>query len=688
MRRFLLAVALVAGVASPGFAGYLVIRVLIEGSGGGGGDGASSGIPFAPPGAMPPAAMMRPPGYSGGSLGGPPGMPPPPGMGTSPETPGSTPKAGATADPTQSIVVVIPVERAINPEPFYGPPKDYHPRTNPTWRILHHRLGGTVYRTPLYLDDVEVQWYGVKEFASRPTPHARVEAGYAKWKKAKSELPLLLGVVSDALEVGLVDEAIGYADELLKATTEQEAMKQPIPARVQQFKTAYGQIQKKLQGALRQSDAAAAWKNRVAAVVKTNLRPQIRTQGHYTLIYWDVDNTEQVHRLRQLETNFRAFYLWHAVNGVALDFPEEPLIAVLARGLPDVTRLFKALDGLPMVSDAFLAPEYNVLVLSPDRFTPAGNTFRVQNAGRFKEGITKGMLLRGDGPKLDPTGKNGKKPEEVAFLATMAMVEQYANETADVAQVSSEGCRQLLFATGLLPQHVLGPQWLSDGAVAFYHRPAGATYVIKDDKKKATMSVALTTGYGSPNYVMCKEFKSLIEKGNLPQDRATLLQNVITDAYFTALRDGIDLDQTTDPAKPEIKDDDPAAVRKQWENRAVKAQATAWALYYYLARQYPDQLRRFAAELNQLPRDLPIDPQTTLVIFARVFDLVPGTQRQGNKESFAEFAQRWVESVNGAPQTWEELNVEVLEKPKAGSGTGVPPGGPPPGSGGGPPPGK
>src|SRR5262249_27682722 len=153
-------------------------------------------------------------------------------------------------------------------------------------------------------------------------------------------------------------------------------------------------------------------------------------------------------------------------------------------------------------------------------------------------------------------------------------------------------------------------------------------------------------------------FQDLDTHKELNADRVKLLEHVLTDAYFTGLKDAID----PDPAPPAKKkpatgtpatgmpptatgdvgmpprppglgrgvvprgtgmgvrgadDEEPPLLlqRRKRERLNIKAQATAWALYYYLAQARSSELKEYIAELNKLPRDLPIDGKTAFDAF-------------------------------------------------------------------------
>src|SRR5579871_6867094 len=127
------------------------------------------------------------------------------------------------------------------------------------------------------------------------------------------------------------------------------------------------------------------------------------------------------------------------------------------------------------------------------------------------------------------------------------------------------------------------------------------------------MTVALTTGFGRPNFVMQKHFRDMPTRKELTPDPETLLRNVLTDAYFRAMSDGYELDappathRTAAPAPgaAEPEEDLFGEQRQKEERMSLKAQASAWALFFYLYRERYADFRKYADALAKLPRDLP-----------------------------------------------------------------------------------
>jgi hypothetical protein len=398
--------------------------------------------------------------------------------------------------------------------------------------------------------------------------------------------------------------------------------------------------------------------------------------------------------------------------------------------------LHHALDGTQIQADAFYAPDHDLLVLAPERLDSVGQTFLQQTDHVFAKGLNRGQLLDGLMPKLDSKGEKGAKPNDVARATTLALVEKLATDEAEIAAVSREGTRQLMFASYQLPKHVTLPNWLTNGSVNAMSRPRGPAYVTIGDEDKPFMHVAMTTGYGVPNYVLQRYFRDLEEHKELPADRAVLLEHVLTDAYFHGIKNADD----PDPAPPKKKtgrepapppksgpglggppigqpgsskgpdgmmgppggkrpgrgefgpgaagttpaEEDPTVTqRKKRDRLIIKAHSTSWALYYYLVREKPELLRSFVAELDKFPRDLPIDGRTSYLLFVQVFGLTDA-DGQTDPEKFRRFAKEWVEYTTAIPLVGFDVAITMPEPPKdttPGKGPQQPKGSPAPGPG-------
>jgi hypothetical protein len=713
MRRSLFAVAVLLTVtASPTFAGYLIIRVLLEGGTGG-------ATPDGPGG---PGGPIRPggPGGPGRPVG--PGMPSGPGIGKPPRPGGMFPMPGAgdmgvgvatpgEFDHTRSVVVMIPLEMDLI-RGRLDMSKQYNQFWNPEFRKFVAPYYGGRMQASLFVDSSSIQLY--EELIAQPAPkktrHTEMRDKHQAWLRGKNEPQLLYDALVLALESGFIhdrsrhkdnsppDDAFTYAQELRKVAAEK---KLALSADVQRFVDAWELMADAVMQPAAQPSNAETWRARLDA-------KNVRVEGHCAIITWDSSDNEVGRRAIQLNDNFAAFFLWHATRGVVLKPPSQPLLVILAKdGREQMTLLRQALDGqegLPSQADGFYSPDHNIVVLSPERMDDVGRTFLRQTQQAFSKGLNREELLNGKIPKIDPTGEDGSKPDDVARATTLAVIEKLVVDEFELAAVSREGNRQLLFTTGVLPRHVTLPHWLTQGAVNFFTRPRGPAYVTLGDDDKPFMTVAFSTGYGVPNYVLQRYFRDMATNKELNQDRTKLLENILTDAYFTGLKDAIDPDPAppvkkksagppaTPPTGPGMPPSGPGgptpigpmgpggmfpgatittdtedpvtAQRKKRSRLDIKSQATAWALYYYLARGRSAELKQYIAELNKLPRDLPIDGRTAYATFVRVFKLSKTENGAADPDLMKKFAKDWLVYMDTIPRVGHDIPLVVPEPPK------------------------
>src|SRR5262245_58010736 len=176
MRRFLPAAVialLMVAVATPAHAGYLIIRVILEGGGSGGGfggddsGGMGSGMRMGGSGGFGRGmSSASPPGGAPGGFGrGMSGMSPPGAGGlSSPVSPGAAgtgdSSGPAAHDPTRSLVVVVPVEEDLRQATAFYQKTGANPNTNPIWKPkLHLKHRGERFVTNIFTDNVSVQLY-------------------------------------------------------------------------------------------------------------------------------------------------------------------------------------------------------------------------------------------------------------------------------------------------------------------------------------------------------------------------------------------------------------------------------------------------------------------------------------------------------------------------------------------------
>ncbi len=722
MRRWLLGLGLALTATSAVTAqnandvtapGYLVIRVILDA---GGAPAAGTGAPF---GGEDPAAADT--GGLAGSvgIGGAPTGPAGP-MGGTGGAPGRG--TGSNTDLAKSIHVVAPF-RSINFKPFY-PDRRVNKESNPVWPAMKTKYGTTF----LYSDGTSVEIRPVpadvaKGVGYQTSLEAPIKERHRKWSTDRKFEPIYELTV-DALTLGMVDEAFTYANETVKLLEVLKTDPNRKPSeKVAKFAEIWGRIGPKLDLTLPATNDAEDWRNRLSAGA-------VKAGKHYSIVYWgerQINPAVINRRLDALERNFKAFYLWHALQGLSPALPDKPFTVVLADRVTDIPSLRDKLDGLPMQSDAFYSPVHDLLVFSPERTDQLGAAFQDLARASYKNGWSRDELLKG----IPPSGGQKQPPAELARMMTLALVDKLLEEEMDLSAMSREATRQLYFATGVLPRNVQLPSWLESGLASFLQHPKGPAFA-KDAKGADAMVVGLAFGFGAPNYVLHRTYRELDSTKAINPNPEALLRNVLMDRYFEAAASGTDIDPPPPRPTPatggnpmgtggrfsgalgsgggstpmgpmggtppmgsvsggyspmgpgagtgeSTAENVAANLRLSKERLRAKADATAWALVYYLSRSQLDGLKNFYRELGRMPRDMRLDEKVVLKTFCKCFNLMDRQKTdQIDEAAFKQFAEMWVRSMRNVPV----YGVELAMSGNPGGGNNPGSAGAPPGRGG------
>jgi hypothetical protein len=439
----------------------------------------------------------------------------PPG-GLAPGMPGAGPRrpTNNTADLEKSVVAVIPYRSITRSRTLRG------------FYTINSDLGtANLYASPNY-----IELYPLK---SGFNLERQVKRKHTKWERDRR--PPLDGydMVAEALSDGLVDLAWKYAEETTHLV---ESLKEnTAPAMAADFAKVFRAIKQKVADPLSDTGDGQRWKDTLSAAA-------VEQSAHYALVHWGDQSVSRdgiERRLKALETNYRAFFLWYALAGVTPNFPDRKLVVVLADRSSELPHLREALDGKRIVSDAFYAPTHNLVVLSPERMDNPGRAFSQLVQSKYREGFSRDELLKGKIPHLQDRGKGAAAT--VAELMTLALVDKAVEDAAITAMVTREGSRQLFASTGVLAQHVIPPEWVESGAASLLAKPKGP-YYWTNLAKQDEMTVGLASGFGAPNYVLVREFKELVTKRELNPKADQLLMNTLMDRYFDAIREEKDAD--------------------------------------------------------------------------------------------------------------------------------------------------
>ena len=349
------------------------------------GESVRAGGPGAPGGEGAPGdtgggGIGSPDGGEGGGLPGRGGFPGRPGpMGTGGPQGGDPQQAEAA----RSVVAVIPYTM-IDRKRFY-PDRGGNAQTNPLWPAVKHKHGNSF----VFADRTSIQFFPITRYSIDYIIRNR----HAEWARNRKSFDTIYELATYALQAGMVDEAFQYCNEMLKQID--IAKDQTLPAKVTEFAKAYRGLAAKLEAPPTGSDKGEYWKQTLGA---TATAPGL----HYVLVYWS-ENSKQDdinRRLNALEDNFKAFYLWHALQGIALPLPDRRLVAVVADRATDMPKLHAALDGLPVGSDAFYSAIHDILVISPERLDQNGSSFARMVQAQYAVGWSRDDLVKGKVPQL------------------------------------------------------------------------------------------------------------------------------------------------------------------------------------------------------------------------------------------------------------------------------------------------
>jgi hypothetical protein len=316
---------------------------------------------------------------------------------------------------------------------------------------------------------------------------------------------------------------------------------------------------------------------------------------HYTILYQSaLAATEVKSHLDQLENSFRGFYYWFALKGVALPVPTHRQLVLLTNEEKDFEQFHKTLAAGPVVVDGFFARRENLAVMSSKRQDESYDALSKYYQTWEDKGFHRTDVLLKKPTPQQLALNGGQTFAEAQMLALML---KSLEKEAELATVSHDASRQLLFASGLLPHNVAVPEWLLFGMGSFFETPLQSPW----------------PSLGAPNAYYLPRWNELKSKG-LEKTPGRTLRKVITDAYFREV-----------PPEGQADSDE----RRAHDAALRRARAASWSLAYFLAtseRRF-EGLLHFFKELGKMPRDIELDDEVLLGCFARAFGLVNASNK-------------------------------------------------------------
>lgn len=411
---------------------------------------------------------------------------------------------------------------------------------------------------------------------SLPTVRKRFEDRFAKTFKDKPSAEIILELADWTLQHGLVDKFPQVMDKLVEAD-------KGHPAAV-----AYVKIKADLAKPAEDNETAADWRNKLLHGYK------ITEGAHYKIIHNASTNeaSEVKSHLDHLENAFRGYYYWFALQGQALSVPQTRQLVVLTNQDKDFQHFRKILTSGPVVVDGFFARRENLAVMNATRQDDTYETVKRFWKNWENRRFLRNPLLQG----LKSGHPRDVLPGEIAEAQTAALILSALEQEAELATVSHDASRQLLFTSGLLPRSVAAPEWILFGMGSFFETPLQSPWA----------------GIGAPSAYYYPRWQELKDRKILEKGSGETLRKVVSDAYFRGL-----------PAQGESG----SLARLLHDATMRNARATAWSLTYFLAKQKLEGLERYFKELGKMPRDIELDGEVLLGCFARAFGAVDANNK-------------------------------------------------------------
>jgi hypothetical protein len=429
----------------------------------------------------------------------------------------------------------------------------------------------------------------------------RYDSEAAKVLKDKPSTEQVLGLAEWALQHGLLSKFTGLMDKLV-----QEDKDHPVVA-------AYSKVKADLAREVTKDDAAVNLKAKLAEGYKA-------TQSkYYTVLHNSptADPIEIKSRLERLDDNLRAFYYFFTLRKMTLPVPKERLVALVVNKDEEFHNFHDMLAAGPVVADGFFARRENLAVLSSNRMDEQYHAIDTNTQQFWNKGYSRQDLLSGKkGVGYPPT----TPPLQLAEVQTYALLLKAMEADSELASISHDATRQLIYAAGLLPRNVAAPEWLLFGVASFFETPTGAPWP--------------TTGAPSGEHLPI--FKVLTKTKKLDKPYEALVQ-VVTDGYFR---------------QSDLAGDKQGGLRK--------ARATAWSLAYFLIQKKPEALQRYAKEIGKMPRDIDLDGEVLLSCFAKALDCTDKDQKPDRKK-LENLANQWLSYIENTRSEEEEI-LEAIKK--------------------------
>jgi hypothetical protein len=460
-----------------------------------------------------------------------------------------------------------------------------------------------------------------------PTVATRFKEKWELALKEKASVSDLLGLAEWTLEHGLIDNFAEVMNKVVEADKGHSAA------------VAYVKIKAELDRKAGDDPTVSSWRGKLLPGYKVTESP------HYLLVHNLSDNAVEVKsHTEHLENAFRGFYYWFALRGTSLPVPPNRQVIVLTSKADDFEQMRKIFTSGPLVVDGFFARRESLAVMHSQRQDDPYKALSTFWENWKSKGYQRYELLQGNTGR-PKSGVPQNQKEAFAMGDTSALINiaeaqmlslmlKALEQEAELATVSHDASRQLLFASGLLPRNVAVPEWVLFGMGSFFETPLQSPWP--------------TIGAPSPYYLpRWRELKGKgANEGGLEKTAVDTLRKVVTDGYFRTLPSA---------DKPDGEE------HVHYEAALRKARTASWALAYFLAQKHLDGLRHYFVELSKMPRDIELDDTVLLGCFARAFGCVDGNNKVDEAKLKA-LASEWYGYWQTVHFESEPIMKEIREK--------------------------
>ena len=388
--------------------------------------------------------------------------------------------------------------------------------------------------------------------------------------RGKKDASLMFEAAQWALSHGLIPQCVQAVDETLRLA--------PTHSDAQRLKAVYDRI----------SQPAPHYEESERLLRQFCSKPgmKIEMSEHYILMH-DLPPKKRGEmrasaedRLALLERVYTAFMFTFMSRGVDLEIPEQKLPVVFFANYKDYVQFSVRQDLSLVMASGYWSPINNIGVFYDFETDEVVEAFKKEDRDVRK--------AYDEAKRLGATNRSDLKHLADTF-ATLTML--YRDNKNDEV-LSHECTHQLAGNTGLFPRGVYIPKWVHEGLATYFETPSEGVW----------------SGPGAVNALRLRFYKGLHAQG-LGATLGNVDFVVSDDLFMLGFRSGD-------------------------HSLILHAYAQAWAMTYFLMKNYPEKLIEYYRKLGEMPPDQELSAQELLELFDSVFGRERRSELNGEWQIF------------------------------------------------------